>query len=120
MELLSTELLVLLFIVGFSAGLLDAIAGGGGLIALPVLLSSGLSPVEALGTNKLQGSFGTSAAAAHFFRHGHIDTDGVLLAVVCTFFGAMFGALAVQVSDPAFLNALIPVLAALRSWPVVA
>ena len=110
MELLSAELLVLLFIVGFCAGLLDAIAGGGGLIALPVLLGTGMSPVDALGTNKLQGSFGTTAAAAHFFRHGQIETDGAVFAVLCTFVGAILGSLAVQISDPAFLNTMIPLL----------
>lgn len=110
MELVGPELLVWLFAIGFLAGLLDSIAGGGGLIALPALLGTGMSPVEALGTNKLQGSFGTTAAAAHFFRHGHIETSGAVLAVACTFIGAGLGSLAVQLADPAFLNTFIPVL----------
>ncbi|PID57564.1 hypothetical protein CSB45_06975 [candidate division KSB3 bacterium] len=41
---------------GFCAGFVDSIAGGGGLIALPLLLSIGLPPQTALGTNKLQSS----------------------------------------------------------------
>jgi hypothetical protein len=110
MELLTVEPMLLLFAVGFAAGLLDAIAGGGGLIALPALLSTGMSPVEALGTNKLQGSFGTTAAARHFFRHGHIDMDGAGLVTASTFVGALAGSLAVQYTEPGFLSALIPVL----------
>src|SRR5262245_14037005 len=43
-----------LFVTGLAAGFVDSIAGGGGLITLPVLLSAGLAPQDALGTNKLQ------------------------------------------------------------------
>ena len=57
MESLSIELLGLLFLTGLLAGTLDSIAGGGGLIAFPVLLGTGISPLQALATNKLQGSF---------------------------------------------------------------
>ncbi|MFT5720241.1 MAG: putative membrane protein YfcA, partial [Motiliproteus sp.] len=54
---LSYELLALLFGVGLLAGFIDAIAGGGGLISLPALLFAGLTPAQALATNKLQGTF---------------------------------------------------------------
>ena len=53
----------LLFGTGLAAGFVDSIAGGGGLITLPVLLSFGLDPQHALGTNKLQATFGASSAA---------------------------------------------------------
>ncbi len=39
---------VLCFLVGLVAGFVDAIAGGGGLITLPALLSMGMPPVQAL------------------------------------------------------------------------
>ena len=42
MESLSLELLGLLFLTGLIAGTLDSIAGGGGLIAFPVLLGTGI------------------------------------------------------------------------------
>jgi len=57
------QIYALLFLAGLCAGFVDSIAGGGGLISLPVLLSVGLPPQVALGTNKLQGSFGTLTAA---------------------------------------------------------
>ena len=44
------------------AGLLDTLAGGGGLISIPALILSGIPPLAALGTNKLQGSMGTATA----------------------------------------------------------
>ena len=54
-----------LILAAFSAGLVDAIAGGGGLIQLPALLI-GLpqaNTVEVLGTNKVASVFGTTASA---------------------------------------------------------
>lgn len=52
-------LLLILFATGLIAGTVDAIAGGGGLISLPVLLSVGVPLHIALGTNKLQTTIGT-------------------------------------------------------------
>ena len=51
---LSWELLLLLFGIAVLAGFIDTLAGGGGLITVPVLLLSGLSPIQALATNKIQ------------------------------------------------------------------
>lgn len=50
----------LLCIVTFIAGLIDSIAGGGGLLRLPALLIAGVSPQQALGTNKFTGAIGTA------------------------------------------------------------
>ena len=110
MESLSIELLGLLFLTGLLAGTLDSIAGGGGLIAFPVLLGTGISPVQALATNKLQGSFGTTTAALHFLRHGEIDRHGLLFAMLCTFIGAALGTVAVSHIDSRVLMTFIPVL----------
>ena len=52
--------LALLALSALIAGFIDAIAGGGGLITLPALLAAGLTPAQALGTNKLQSSFAAS------------------------------------------------------------
>ena len=60
----------LLFAAGFSAGLVNSIAGGGGIISLPVLLNLGLPPQLALGTNKFQSSFGSVAASWQYARRG--------------------------------------------------
>ncbi|MFT7490837.1 MAG: putative membrane protein YfcA [Pseudohongiellaceae bacterium] len=49
----SLELLSLLFFVAIFAGLLDTLAGGGGLISIPALILSDIPPLAALGTNKL-------------------------------------------------------------------
>jgi uncharacterized protein len=104
------EIAPLLFMLALSAGLVDAIAGGGGLITVPALLWAGLAPVEALATNKAQGVFGTLASTAHFIRRGTIDLRGAVMAVLCTFVGAAIGALAVQFIATDLLSRLIPLL----------
>ncbi len=107
---MAVEILLLLFAVGVLAGFIDAVAGGGGLIALPALLFAGLSPAEALATNKLQGSFGTGMASAYFVRRGLVKPRQIWPLILCTLLGAAAGTLLVQQLDPSFLNHLIPIL----------
>lgn len=103
-------LLGILLLTGLIAGFIDAIAGGGGLIALPVLLASGLSPVEALATNKLQGSFGTFSAARYFVRKRLVDLKQMRGAILCTFVGSAVGTGLIQLIDASFLSKLMPLL----------
>ncbi|MBU2967636.1 TSUP family transporter [Amphritea sp. 2_MG-2023] len=103
--------LILLFILtGLAAGVIDAIAGGGGMITLPVLLISGMSPVEALATNKLQGSFGTFAASLYFVRKKLVDLTQMKLMIICTFAGAVTGTVIVQQLDTSLLASVMPLL----------
>ena len=102
--------LPLLFLAGLAAGFVDTIAGGGGLITLPVLLSLGLDPAHALGTNKLQSTFGSSSASWHFARAGTVNLKECVRGFAITFVAAMLGAFTVRQLDPSFLNRFIPVL----------
>ncbi len=102
--------IVLLFLIAVLAGLIDTIAGGGGLLTVPALLWTGLTPVESLATNKAQAVFGSGMATVQFVRRGYIALRDIGLAVVCTFTGAAAGALLVQRIDSAFLEGLIPAL----------
>lgn len=70
---ISLDLILLLLAATFAAGFVDAIAGGGGLITLPVLMLAGLSPAQALATNKVQGAFGAATAAASYAASGLVD-----------------------------------------------
>jgi len=108
METLAPEILAVLFAVGVAAGFVDSMAGGGGLVALPALLAVGLGPVEALATNKLQGSFGTLSASVHFARHGHVSPRQMGLLIGCTFAGSLAGTALVQHLHPDFLARFIP------------
>jgi uncharacterized membrane protein YfcA len=107
---LSVFSLVLLFFTGLVAGFVDSIAGGGGLISLPVLLSVGIPPQLALGTNKLQGSFGTLSAAITFVRKGTVRLDKNVQGIVFTFIGALLGSWSIQQIDAGFIRHIIPVL----------
>lgn len=100
----------LLFITGLAAGFVDSIAGGGGLITIPVLLSSGLDPRLALGTNKLQATFGSGSAAYHYVTAGTVPLKDCLRCFLLTSTGAAAGAVAVQQLDPGFLRKGIPIL----------
>ena len=102
----------LLFATGFSAGLVDAIAGGGGILSVPVLLNLGLPPQLALGTNKFQASFGSVAASWRYVRRGLVDLRACRLGIVLTLAGALLGAWAVQHIEARVLERVIPVLLA--------
>ena len=102
--------LSLLFGTGLVAGFVDSIAGGGALITLPVLLSFGLDPRHALGTNKLQATFGSSSASWHYAQAKAVPLKDCTRGFVLSLLGAALGALAVQQLDPSFLKRAIPVL----------
>lgn len=95
---------------GFLAGFVDSIAGGGGIISLPVLLSVGIPPHQALGTNKLQGSFGSFTAAVNYARKGLVDFKQIIPGILFTAIGAMLGTVAIQMLSTAFLQHVIPLL----------
>ncbi|MDE9537970.1 sulfite exporter TauE/SafE family protein [Xenorhabdus bovienii] len=109
-SLLSPEIYGFLFLVAMVAGFIDSIAGGGGLLTIPALLSVGVSPVQALATNKLQAVGGSFSASLYFIGRGAVDWRSQRFAIAMTLFGAMLGALLVQFVSPDFLLYLLPVL----------
>lgn len=100
----------LLFLTGLAAGFVDSIAGGGGLITLPVLLGLGFDPKLALGTNKLQAVFGSGSAAWHYSRAGKVNWGECKLGFALTFIGSAFGSILVRQLDPALLGRVLPIL----------
>lgn len=108
--MIDPQILMLLFLVAVTAGIVDAIAGGGGLLALPALLLAGFNPVAALATNKLQGSFGTGSAVLTFVRHGHVELRPNAAAVAATFCAACLGVLAVSWVPTSWLAVVMPVM----------
>ncbi len=106
----SIEIIAGLVAVAAIAGFVDAIAGGGGLLTIPALLWTGLGPVQALATNKLQGVFGSFSATANFLHKGEIRLRPVLPTVALTFVGAAVGSLTVQHIRAALLADLLPLL----------
>ena len=109
---ITIELLIILFAVAIVAGLLDTLAGGGGLIALPALILSGVPPLAALGTNKLQGSMGTATATYMMLKNKRVNWHQVKKLMVFAFVGAILGTIAVQFVAQEMLTYVIPVVIA--------
>ena len=102
----------------FLAGLVDAIAGGGGLIQVPALFAffPAAPPPVLLGTNKLSSITGTAIATVRYSVSVPIKWDSVLPAAIVAGLGAVIGAQTVTLIDPAVLR---PILLALLSGVVV-
>lgn len=99
-----------LFCVALVAGIIDAIAGGGGLITVPALLAAGLSPAEALATNKLQGCAGTLSASYHFVRKGQVKLSDMILPITMTAIGSVLGTILVSYIDSRLLLKAVPII----------
>ena len=106
----SAEVVVYLVFLAAFAGFIDAIAGGGGLLTIPALLLAQVPPINALATNKLQASFGTLSAALVMIKRRKVDLSSLKIAIATCFAGSVLGAVLVQLSPPAFVNAIIPVV----------
>jgi len=103
-------LLSILFFVALSAGIIDTIAGGGGLLTIPALFWAGIPPASALATNKMQSTFGTFTASMYFIRKKLVDLNSMKLMIAMTFIGSMIGSWAIVQIDPAILKKIIPFL----------
>lgn len=79
---ITTSWIIIFTITGFIAGYIDAIAGGGGMIQVPVLLYSGIPPIFVLATNKMASLFGTLMATIKYFLSKKISLKIVSIAIV--------------------------------------
>lgn len=102
--------LAILALVAFIAGFIDAIAGGGGLLTIPALLTAGLPPHLVLGTNKLCATFGSGTAALTFYRRKLFDPKQWRNALLATLIGALLGAVIAHWMPAAWLNQMLPVI----------
>jgi uncharacterized protein len=106
----ASHLALLLILAGFCAGFIDSIAGGGGLISVPALLLAGASPVEALATNKLQGTFGAGTALVTHARAGQVrPQDQLGMAAISAGAGAA-GAMVAHLIPAEVLRIIMPVV----------
>lgn len=94
----------------FIAGVVDAIAGGGGLITLPALLAAGLPVNVAIATNKGQSTFGTAAALLRFVHSGTVDGPRARVTFPLGLLGSLAGAATVLTVSPATLKPVVLVL----------
>jgi len=110
------SVLALLGLAALTAGFVDAVVGGGGLVQLPALLLGlpGATPVEVLATNKLASICGTTVSSATYYRRIRPDPKTFLPLMALAFIGSAAGAAVAflipkDAFDPIVLVALIVV-----------
>ena len=97
-----------LFLAGVFASVIDTVAGGGGMITLPSLLSIGLPPATALGTNRLQSCVSELTAAFRFSKGGHIDIKKMGFGFVFVALGSALGSMTILMIHPSHLQKMLP------------
>ena len=75
----------------FLAAVVDAIAGGGGLISLPAYTIAGLSYDFASGNNKFSSTFGSLMATVRYARSGAVKPRPALIATALALPGSWLG-----------------------------
>lgn len=110
MELLDVNTLMFLVFFGFMASFVDSIVGGGGLIAIPALMWTGLPPVMALGTNKAGAIMGAATSFTTFLRSGKIDQWVLKRLFPLSLFGSALGVAVVQLIPSDILRPLVVIM----------
>lgn len=103
-------IVALLVSVGFVAGFIDSIGGGGGLLTLPMLLMLGLPGRVALGTNKGQAIFGMSMALTRFAHSPLLDRRRILVSFAFGVIGSVIGVLSVVRLSETILRIVVIIL----------
>jgi uncharacterized membrane protein YfcA len=80
--------------VSFVAGMIDAMAGGGGILTMPAIATFGVSIPQLGGTNKLVGTCGSSTATVSFLANGKMDRVVAPLGAAVALAASILGALA--------------------------
>ena len=107
---LSAVTLVLLVVVAFAAGWVDAVVGGGGLIQLPALLiglPDATPPATILGTNKISSVFGTATASITYAIKVRPDWRTIVPLVVGSAVGSALGALLARFLPKAYFTPIV-------------
>lgn len=106
----SADILLILAAAGVIAGFMDSIAGGGGLVTVPVLMLVGMTPDQALATNKVQGSFGAATATVSYARSGLVDLRTQWRSALIAFAAGSAGALLVTSLPTQALRVVLPIV----------
>ena len=108
--------------VSFVAAIVNSIAGGGGLVSLPVLfgLFPSAPPATLFGTSKAAMVCGTAWASASYARHVTLPWRTLLPAVVAALAGGAAGAQLVSLVSPDWIRRMLPfMLAAVLAYTLV-
>jgi len=104
--------MIIVFLSGFAffAGLIDSIAGGGGLISLPALILFNIPAHTALGTNKLQSLIGSSFSLINYWKNKKISWLIALIGIPFSLLGSYIGAKSTYLFSKNILTIIILVL----------
>ena len=101
---------ILLMSVGFAAGFLNVIAGGGSTLSVPVMIFMGLPAPIANGTNRIAILAQNIAAVVTFFRRGYSDFKLSLSLAICAIPGAIAGAFVGVEFEGIWFNRMLAVI----------
>ena len=111
---MDSEVFLLLMMVGVFAGFVDSAVGGGGLLRLPAMLSAGLPPHVALGTNKFASAAAAAIASAKYLQSEIVPRKAALIGWLLMIVFSIIGAKVVlSISADIVLGIVIVVLSAL-------
>lgn len=102
------EHIILLLAAGFIGGMINALAGGGGIIMYPALLASGLPPVIANATASLVVWPGSLTSAYGYRKELRDVPKGYLWLAVPCLIGSAIGALLLVNTDPSSFEKIAP------------
>jgi uncharacterized membrane protein YfcA len=107
----------LLIVVGFVAGVINTLAGGGSLLTLPILIFMGLPPNVANGTNRIAILFQTISTAAGFKSKGVLTFPFSIYVGISALIGAIVGAqIAVDIKGETFNKILAIIMIAVVAY----
>lgn len=103
----------------FLAGLVDAIGGGGGLISLPAYLIAGLPMHQAVATNKLSSTCGTTLATLRFIKNKLVNFKLAIPSVISAIIGSSIGAKLSLMMDERIMEYILFVVLPLAAFIVL-
>jgi uncharacterized membrane protein YfcA len=102
-------------LASLAAAFVNSIAGGGGLVSLPILfgLFPNAPPATLFGTNKSAMVWGTAWAAGSYAKHVRLPWRMLVPAIIAALLGGVIGAWLVTLVSGEWLRRLLPVMLAL-------
>lgn len=104
---MSVQMFLIVCPLVFLAGLVDAIAGGGGLISLPAYFIAGVPPHIALGTNKLSSSIGTAVSTIRYCRGIQLSVPAAVVSILMSLIGSALGSSLAMLAGERLLRSLL-------------
>ena len=110
---------IFLALVIMSAGFIDSLAGGGGIITLPAYMAFGLGPAYWLGTNKLSSIMGTSVSAWKFRTRITVSRKLIMVLAAFALFWSAVGAGLTRLINPVYFKYIILLVAPVMIYFII-